>query len=260
MTRFQFYYEESGITHLSEANALEDAAEFTFDGDAVVTVFKNGYLFQRDERGYGMIAGATGEFENGQVLNQGWTATKTSENGWVRYTDAAGLSASGETNAELAAAQELTSTPDESMINAYVVYKNVTWSMFQRKITLADGTTTVSVYDMFGINFPAGFGPDNRHWNVYGIIGKNGNNVVLYPTTSFVEYEEPQPTVLRGDVNGNGTVNMDDLTALINYLVYGTEVNVPNSASCNNADDTTNVNMDDLTALINYLVYGNWAN
>ena len=68
------------------------------------------------------------------------------------------------------------------------------------------------------------------------------------------------PTVIRGDVNGDGKVNMDDLTALINYLVYGTAVNMPNSAACSSVEDTTVVNMDDLTALINYLVYNQWAN
>ena len=76
----------------------------------------------------------------------------------------------------------------------------------------------------------------------------------------FTIYDDPQPQVIRGDVNGNGAVNMDDLTALIYYLVNGTEVNVPNTAACNSADDTTVVNMDDLTALIDYLVYGNWTN
>ena len=67
------------------------------------------------------------------------------------------------------------------------------------------------------------------------------------------------PTVIRGDVNGNGFVNMDDLTALINYLVFGTPINMANSAACSSVDDTTIVNMDDLTALINYLVYNQWA-
>ena len=71
---------------------------------------------------------------------------------------------------------------------------------------------------------------------------------------------ENEPAYVRGDVNGNGYVNMDDLTALINYLVYGTSVNQLGAATCNSADDTTVVNMDDLTALINYLVYGNWIN
>ena len=59
---------------------------------------------------------------------------------------------------------------------------------------------------------------------------------------------------VRGDVNGNGVVNMDDLTALINYLVYGTAVDMT-GADANLSGD---VGMDDLTALINYLVYGHF--
>ena len=248
--------EDEGINTLSKANALNDDEEFTFVGDAVVTVFQNGYMFLRDESGYGMITNVTGEFENGQVLTQGWNATKTSENGWVRYINAAGLIASGETNAELAAAQELNSVPDESMINAYVVYKNVTWSMFQRKITLADGTTTVSVYDMFGLNYPGGFGPDSRHWNFYGIIGKQGDRVVLYPT-DFMQYTEPEPQSLRGDVNKSGDVTIADVTALIDYLLgVVDEPDVdPVAANCN-LDDK--VSIADVTALIDYLLNKTW--
>ena len=69
------------------------------------------------------------------------------------------------------------------------------------------------------------------------------------------------PEIIRGDVNDNGFVNMDDLTRLINYLVFeGIPINVANSASCNNVEDTTIVYMDDLTALINYLVFNRWPN
>ena len=67
------------------------------------------------------------------------------------------------------------------------------------------------------------------------------------------------PAFIRGDVNGDNNVNMDDLTALINYLVYGSPINQMGAATCNNPDDTDVVNMDDLTALINYLVYNQWT-
>ena len=249
--------QEEGIALLAEANALEDAAEFTFNGDAVVTVFQNNYLFLRDESGYGMIPGVTGEFENGQVLSQGWSVTKTTnEDGWVRYTDAAGLSASGETNAELAAAQVLTIAPDETMINAYVVFQNVTFSMFQRNITLEDGTTKVSVYDMFNLNYPGGFGPDNRHWNFYGIIGKMDDQVVLYPT-EFVQYvEPPTPTYLRGDVNHDNNVSIGDVTALIDMLLEGVTFDNPGSDYDCNLDQ--NVSIGDVTALIDFLLSGSW--
>ena len=59
-----------------------------------------------------------------------------------------------------------------------------------------------------------------------------------------------------GDVDGNGYVTMDDLTRLINYLVFNdaTGMNMTN-ADTNLSGD---VGMDDLTTLINYLVFGVW--
>lgn len=94
----------AAVTLISEANALEDNAKFVFNGDAVVTVYNNGFLFVRDATGYGQITNVVdATFENGQVLSQGWSATKVSNDNWVKFTDAAGLSASGEANVELAA-------------------------------------------------------------------------------------------------------------------------------------------------------------
>ena len=57
---------------------------------------------------------------------------------------------------------------------------------------------------------------------------------------------------VRGDVNGDGIVGMDDLTALINYLVYGNGINMTSA----DVDLSGGVGMDDLTTLINYLEFG----
>ena len=64
---------------------------------------------------------------------------------------------------------------------------------------------------------------------------------------------------MRGDVDGNIDVNMDDLTTLINYLLTGNSagINTANAASCDSPSSTT-VTMDDLTALINYLLNNSW--
>ena len=57
-----------------------------------------------------------------------------------------------------------------------------------------------------------------------------------------------------GDVDGDGLVDMDDLTALVNYLVYNQSLNAWQLVGADvNCDGT--VNMDDMTALINILVY-----
>lgn len=235
----------AAVTLISEANALEDNAKFMFNGDAVVTVCWKGSVYVRDESGYGQIANYDGTFENGQVLSQGWNATKTSANGWVEFIDAAGLSASGETNAELAAAQKLTSV-DESMLNAYVYVEKVYKSFFPiRSITLADGT----IIPLTG----TGNQPATGNYNIYGIIWKSGDALVFEPV-AWETYVEP-PTFLRGDVNKDTEVNIADVTALIDKLLNNAEM-IP-EADCN---QDTEMNIADVTALIDYLLNGAWPN
>ena len=68
--------------------------------------------------------------------------------------------------------------------------------------------------------------------------------------------EEPVPAGLRGDVDDSGKVGMDDLSALINYLLTGNTQGVNlNNANC---DLSEGVGMDDLSALINYLLTNQW--
>ena len=248
--------QEEGITLLAEANALEDNSEFTFDGNAVVTAFYNNYLFLRDESGYAMISGVEGAFANGQVLNQGWSATKTSNDGWVSYTDAAGLSASGETNAELAAAQKLTAFPDESMLNAYVYVENVTISggmmpgLPMRSLPLPDGSDIGVTSTLWGMSWPA-----SGSKNVYGVLCKV-DGALKINVVDFEQYVEPEPEFLRGDVNDDTYVNITDVTVLINYLLShdATGVNLQ-AADCN---QDTNVTITDVTVLINFLLSQSW--
>lgn len=234
-----------GVANLSEANALEDAAEFAFNGDAVVTICWKGSVYLRDETGYGQVANYDGTFENGQVLNQGWTATKTSDNGWVKFIDAAGLSASGETNAELAAPQKLMGAVDESMLNAYVYVENVSKGFMPiRSIPLPDGTNILLT--------GTGNQPATGSYNIYGIIWKSGDALVFEPV-AWEKYVEP---VLRGDVNKTGNVDITDVTALIDYLLGGdaSAINL-DAADCNQVDG---INISDVTALIDFLLSGTW--
>ena len=163
--------EEPGITTLAQANALVDGAEFTFEGDAVVTVCWKGSVYLRDESGYGQIAGCDGTFEDGVVLSQGWNATKTSDNDWVKYTDATGVSASGETNAELAAAQKLTGALQESMLNAYVYAENVNKGFMPIRSFKVNGETITLTGN--------GDQPASGNYNIYGVIWKVGDALQL---------------------------------------------------------------------------------
>ncbi len=62
-----------------------------------------------------------------------------------------------------------------------------------------------------------------------------------------------KPTVIVGDVNGDGNVTISDVTALIDLLLGGGTIN--NLAADCNGD--TNVTISDVTALIDYLLSGN---
>ena len=61
---------------------------------------------------------------------------------------------------------------------------------------------------------------------------------------------------LRGDVNNDQKVDINDVTALINYVLTGnaTGVNMTNA----NCDLQGNVDINDVTALINYVLKGSW--
>ena len=60
----------------------------------------------------------------------------------------------------------------------------------------------------------------------------------------------------RGDVDGDGYVNISDVTTLINYLLSGDATGINLTAA--NCDQEGNINISDLTALINYLISGSW--
>lgn len=70
-------------------------------------------------------------------------------------------------------------------------------------------------------------------------------------TATFVLMPE-----LRGDVNNDGQVNINDVTALINYLLSGdaSAINLQ-AADC---DQDGEIKIGDVTALINYLLSGSW--
>ena len=242
----------AAVTLISEANALEDNTPFMFNGDAVVTVYRNGYLFLRDESGFGQIRNVTeGSFENGQVLTPGWNATKAGENNWNWFVNASGLSASGETNAELAAPIVLTGAVDDSMLNAYVCIENQKPSfMPARSFLLPDGTRISKTENYWAGNADATTG----NYNVYGVIVKVGDSYCIN-ITDYADYVEPQPTFLRGDVNKDTEVNIADVTALIDKLLNNAEM-IP-EADCNL---DTQMNIADVTALIDYLLNGAWPN
>ena len=83
-------------------------------------------------------------------------------------------------------------------------------------------------------------------------------NLTLYLSQGILvvdKWTEPTP-VVRGDVNGNGEVDINDVTALIGYILTGnaTGINLAN-AQCDEYED---IDISDVTALIGHILTGSW--
>ena len=89
-------------------------------------------------------------------------------------------------------------------------------------------------------------------------ITEGVTTITVNSTDGYAEGDSCVVTVYteRGDLNMDGFVNMDDLTRLINYLVFNDATGI----SLTNADTNLigGVGMDDLTTLINFLVFNQW--
>ncbi|MBR5673908.1 MAG: BspA family leucine-rich repeat surface protein [Muribaculaceae bacterium] len=155
------------------------------------------------------------------------------------------------------------------------------------KLTSLDlsGWNTANVYDMYKmfsgcsslITIYAGTGwstdgivsygsysfPENMFENCTSLVGGMGTT---YDPNHIDEdyahidggpsnpgYFTAKYTAQRGDVNGDGSVNIADVTTLIDYLLSGTTP--PASADCN---QDNSVNIADVTTLIDYLLGGQW--
>ena len=127
---------------------------------------------------------------------------------------------------------------------------------YQNKISGTGMTTMVN-------SLPTRSASDKGELNVIFNTGENNSMTAAQITTASNKYWLPKKyngsawveltASQRGDVNGDGSVNISDATALINLLLSASAL--PSIADVN--EDGT-VNISDATALINFLLSGNW--
>lgn len=87
-----------------------------------------------------------------------------------------------------------------------------------------------------------------KTWSVESISGEE----------DFAPYDGIEPPVefLKGDVNGDNTVNIADVTALIDYILTGDASEINLAASDVNSDNA--VNIADVTTMIDFILTGTW--
>ena len=97
-------------------------------------------------------------------------------------------------------------------------------------------------------SYNAGLSVTHSQWS-----GDNAEQVKFLPKVTFTYQKNDSPELMRGDVDLNGAVNINDVTALINYLLSGEQA--PTEADC---DLSGHLSIGDVTTLINFLLSGSW--
>lgn len=111
------------------------------------------------------------------------------------------------------------------------------------------------------------YGAADNDWTTFSLELSPGTHTLTWcytkdssvnPTGDYFAIDNVaiKAKAVRGDVDGDGSVTMDDLAALINYLLTDDSTGINMSGA--DADISGDVGMDDLAALINYLLTDLW--
>ena len=141
-----------------------------------------------------------------------------------------------------------TSTYDEDI--SAKLYKNTQGTSgtsvqgINQHLTLAPGESTTMQFDMTNVI-------DGWKYFIKTYYYSEGEQVSLKGTSTHTIVFPEAPQVLPGDVNGDGSVSIADVTAMIDYLLSGSGNIDLDAADLNNDHD---VSIADVTALIDALL------
>lgn len=243
------YYKRAEVTNLAQANSLENKKDFVFYGNVVV-VYQNGNnLWVKDNTGYGLIYGnQVPQVEVGATLAEEWEAQHYLFRGMIHeYQYPANVEATDDPLVEIVPTEYNETDLTTDNINERVILKGLTLTAGEdvKYLYTADG---MAIYNQFNITYPTI--EEGKTYDVEGMVSYYGEAVQIMP---IAVTENVAVNVLRGDVNQDQSVNISDVTALIDILLSGAEA--PAEADCN-LDNS--VNISDVTALIDYLLSGSW--
>ncbi len=244
------YYKLAEVSTLAEANALNNNSDFIFYGNAVVTYRNGSYTYVKDETGYGLIFGnqVDAAITEGMTLSEDWTANFYLFSGMPEYRYPSNVTASTNALVEINPIEYTVEQIDSTKMHQRVMLKGVTLTKEGDNLYL----NGLQLYNQFGIELPADV--EGNTYNLEAMVSYH-KALQLYPIAIT---EAAAPAGLRGDINDDQAVTIDDVTAMIDYLLSGnaTGLNLSNG----DCDLNGEIAIDDVTTLIDYLLSGNWAN
>ena len=208
------------------------------------------------DRGHSVTLPVNAHFD-GRVNR--WTLTLTYPEGLVPVEATGGegmavpyLNSEGEEcihNAVLTTDQSLTTISSIVTVTGY-------WPYGSGYLAYGFATWEAGDYDgIFSLTLDVDQGFQGGNISISGILagvdpwgGGVGNGVLFYRNVVFII------TFERGDVNGDGEVNIGDVTALIDYLLTDTQPETDGQFNAADVDGNGHLSIGDVTDLINILL------
>ena len=123
-------------------------------------------------------------------------------------------------------------------VNNYVSFENINIVEEEGKYYIVDETGRIQLFDKFGL-FPNGFTMVGTTFYVEGFLTVYKNELELYPI---------RISGLKGDVNGDGEVNIADINAAIDMILIGDQ------SSNGDVNEDGEVNIADINAIIDIIL------
>lgn len=256
-TRIDFTEPPTPIACIEELYALNQGSVGRFT-TPLTTVYQNGArLYVKDYDGhfslaYGSVAGT---FENGDYING-------AESSWTVYQGNKQMSPVSATfvpaghgtpvEPEILAIEEVSA----DMIHQYLAFEHVTIEVTEgnngrKDYKMFDDTGEMILYDQFGVL--AAIDDFNDTFYVEGFLTVYNNMLELYPI-KVVRDNPPTPECgIKGDVNGDGEINIGDINALIDIILSG---RTPDTCTFWRADlaEDSELGLADVNALIDMIL------
>ena len=182
---------------------------------------------------------------------------------WILAVDDDGTVCARSSNAgEENSVSTLTATvtvtvPGTQLLTTFKARGEGTSTVFDACIFEVDGNEVFSFGSALGNywntnNKPLEVGTHTLTWTYSkdGSVNPQGDFFAISQVSLYI------PTSLRGDVNGDGSVSIADVSALIDCLLSGNTEGVNMAAA--DCDQNDNVGISDVSALIDYLLSGSW--
>ena len=140
----------------------------------------------------------------------------------------------------------------QDMVHWYLLIENARIYKDGDNTMIDDGTESIILYNRFNVEVPE----DDEEHDVWGFLTVYRGLLEFYPISVDKDPGEPvTPPFLKGDVNGDGEVNIADVNALVDIIMGGqADADTLIRADVN---EDSEINIADVNALIDIILGGN---